>query len=190
MNVQELLATRRTFRAFLPKPVPDQVVHDILEAARTASCGSNRQSLRYVVAQKPADVARLCRLMKWAAFLPNDSGAPAPEQYPTLFVVILQDTSVPGHSDIDVGIAAAGMATAAWAHGVGSCMIGTLNRKEIAAWFDLPENLQVHTGLAFGYPAHKSTVVPVADGSTRYSRDENGDYQVPKYALEEIVRYL
>ena len=190
MDVQELLVTRRTFRAFLPKPVPAWVVHDILEAARTASCGANRQSLRYVVAQRPQDVARLCGLMKWAAFLPNDSGAPAPERYPTLFVVILQDTSVPGHSDVDVGIAAANMATAAWAHGVGSCIVGTLNAAEIARWLDLPPHLQVHTGLAFGYPAHKSTVVPMVDGNTRYTRDADGDYRVPKRALEEIVRYL
>ena len=190
MDVQELLASKRTFRAFLPRAVPDEVVHDILEAARTASCGANRQSLRYAAAQKPADVARLCKLMKWAAFLPNDSGAPAPAQYPTLFVVILQDTSVPGHSDIDVGIAAAEMTTAAWAHGVGSCIVGTLNAKEIAGWLELPAHLQVHTGIAFGYPAHKSTAVPMAGGDTHYTRDANGDYQVPKRALEEIVRYL
>ena len=190
MDVQELLASKRTFRAFLPRAVPDEVVHDILEAARTASCGANRQSLRYAAAQKPADVARLCKLMKWAAFLPNDSGAPAPAQYPTLFVVILQDTSVPGHSDIDVGIAAAEMTTAAWAHGVGSCIVGTLNAKAIAEWLGLPEHLQVHTGIAFGYPAHKSTVVPMVDGDTRYTRDANGDYQVPKRALEDIVRVL
>ena len=45
-------------------------------------------------------------------------------------------------------------------------------------------------GIAFGYPAHKSSVVPLKDGRKNYWRDENGDYFVPKYALEEIVRYL
>ena len=46
------------------------------------------------------------------------------------------------------------------------------------------------TGIAFGYPAHKSTVVPLEDGRKNYWRDANGDYFVPKYALEEIVRFL
>lgn len=190
MEMMEVLATRRTFRAFTQQPVPQDVVQDILEAARTANCGANRQSLRYVVAQKPEDVAKLSELTKWAAFIPDQAGAPGPEARPTLFVVLLQDTRVPGCSDIDVGIAAASMTTAAWAKGVGSCIIGTLPKKETAGWLGLPEHLAVSTGIAFGYPAHKSTIVPVEDGNTRYWRDENGDYFVPKLSLEEIVRYL
>ena len=113
MDMMEILRTRRTFRAFTQEPVPQEVVQDILEAARLANCGANRQSLRFVVAQKPEDVAKLCELTKWAAAIPNGAGTPAPEQRPTLYVVVLQDTSVPGHSDIDVGIAVAGMTTAA-----------------------------------------------------------------------------
>ncbi len=190
MDVMQLLATRRTFRAFTQEPVPADVIADILEAGRLANCGANRQSLRFVAAQRPEDVARLCEWTRWAAALPEGAGTPSPEQRPTFYVVILQDTSVPGCSDVDVGIAAAGMTTAAWAKGVGSCIIGTLHRAKTAQWLKLPENLQVHTGIAFGYPAHKSTVVPLENGKKDYWRDENGDYYVPKYAIEEIVRYL
>ena len=177
MDVMEVLRTRRTFRAFTQEPVPQEVLMDILEAGRLANCGAN-------------DVAKLCELTKWAAAIPNGAGTPAPEQRPTLYIVILQDTSVTGYSDIDVGIAVAGMTTAAWAKGVGSCIIGTLHREKTAQFLGLPENLQVHTGIAFGYPAHKSTVVALEDGRKNYWRDENGDYYVPKYALEEIVRYM
>lgn len=190
MDVMQVLSTRRTFRAFTQQPVPADVLADILEAGRTASCGANRQSLRFVVAQKPEDVAKLCELTKWAAAIPNGAGTPAPQQRPTLYVVVVQDTTVPGCSDIDVGIAVAGMTTAAWAKGVGSCIIGTLHRAQTAAFLGLPAHLQVHTGIAFGYPAHKSTVVPLQNGQKSYWRDENGDYFVPKYALEEIVTYL
>ncbi len=190
MDIMQLLATRRTYRAFTQQSVPQDVLADILEAGRTSSCGVNRQSLRYVVAQKPEDVARLCGLCRWGAAIPDGAGTPSPEQRPTLFIVVLQDTSVPGCQDIDVGIAVATMATAAWAKGVGSCIIGSLQRAKVAEWLELPETLQVHTGIAFGYPAHKSTIVPVVNGQKRYWRDENGDYFVPKYSLEEIVRYL
>ena len=190
MDIMQVLGTRRTFRAFTREPVPKDVLADILEAGRLANCGANRQSLRFVVAEKPEDVAKLCELTKWAAAIPDGAGTPAPEQRPTLYIVVLQDTSVPGHSDIDVGIAVAGMTTAAWAKGVGSCIIGTLPRDRTAQLLGLPENLQVHTGIAFGYPAHRSTVVPLKDGQKKYWRDENGDYYVPKYALSEIVRYL
>ena len=190
MDTMEVLRTRRTFRAFTQKPVPREVLTDILEAGRLANCGSNRQSLRFAVADKREDVAKLCELSKWAGAIPDGAGTPGPEQRPTLFIVVLQDSSVPGHSDIDVGIAVASMTTAAWAHGVGSCIIGTLHREKTAGLLALPENLQVHTGIAFGYPAHRSTVVPLKDGQKKYWRDSNGDYYVPKYALEDIVRYL
>lgn len=190
MDVMQVLNTRRTYRAFTRKPVPQDVLSDILEAARTANCGANRQSLRYAVAQKPEDVAKLCEWSKWAGAIPNGAGTPGPDRRPTLFVVVLQDTAVPGHSDIDVGIAVASMTTAAWAKGVGSCIIGTLDRARTAEWLELPGSIQVHTGIAFGYPAHKSTVVPMESERKNYWRDENGDYFVPKYALEKIVRYL
>ena len=190
MDIMQVLSTRRTFRAFTQEPVPKEVLTDILEAGRLANCGANRQSLRFVVAEKPEDVAKLCELTKWAAAIPDGAGTPAPEQRPTLFIVVLQDTSVPGHSDIDVGIAVASMTTAAWAKGIGSCIIGTLPKDRTAQFLELPENLQVHTGIAFGYPAHRSTVVPLKDGQKKYWRDGNGDYYVPKYALEDIVRYL
>lgn len=190
VDVMQVLNTRRPYRAFTQQPVPQDVLSDILEAARTANCGANRQSLRYAVAQKPEDVARLCEWSKWAAAIPDGAGTPGPDRRPTLFVVVLQDTAVPGYSDIDVGIAVASMTTAAWAKGVGSCIIGTLDRAKTAEWMKLPETMQVHTGIAFGYPAHKSTVVPMENAQKNYWRDESGDYFVPKYALEKIVRYL
>ena len=190
IDIMEVLRTRRTFRAFTQKPVPKEVLNDILEAGRLANCGANRQSLRFVVAEKTEDIAELCELTKWAAAIPNGAGTPKPDQRPTLYIVILQDTSVPGCSDIDVGIAVAGMTTAAWANGVGNCIIGTLHREKTADFLKLPENLKVHTGIAFGYPAHKSSVVPIKDGQKNYWRDENGDYFVPKYELKDLVRYL
>ena len=164
----EVLRTRRTFRAFTQEPVPQEVLMDILEAGRLANCGSNRQSLRFAVAQKPEDVAKLCELTKWAAAIPNGAGTPAPEQRPTLYIVILQDTSVTGYSDIDVGIAVAGMTTAAWAKGVGSCIIGTLHRAKTAQFLNVinftngdrnPRALDIYYELWDGsiYPDHSFT---------------------------------
>ena len=56
-SILEFLRTRRTCRRFLPKAVPDAVLREALEAARIASCGSNRQTLKYALVQSPAAVA-------------------------------------------------------------------------------------------------------------------------------------
>jgi nitroreductase len=190
MDVMELLKTRRTYRRFEQKAVPQDVVEDMLEAARIANCGANRQSLRYLVIQKPEDVAKVFSLTKWAAALPNGIGTPKEGERPTLFVAVLQDTSVPGHNDTDAGIALANMTTAAWAKGVGSCIMGAINRPELTKFFRLDDKLAIHTVVAFGYPTHKSILVDVRDGNKNYYLDENNDYCVPKYAKEDIVTYL
>ena len=53
MSVMESLVTRRTYRRFAQKPVPQDVVDDIVEAVRLSSCGANRQALRLVEAMTP-----------------------------------------------------------------------------------------------------------------------------------------
>ena len=59
MSVMELLASRRTYRRFEQKAVPQDVVEDIIEALRLSSCGANRQAVRLVVVNRPEDVAKV-----------------------------------------------------------------------------------------------------------------------------------
>lgn len=82
MSVMESLVTRRTYRRFAQKPVPQDVVDDIVEAVRLSSCGANRQALRLVVVQSPEMVAKVQPLVKWAAYLPRNRGCPRPTRRP------------------------------------------------------------------------------------------------------------
>ena len=53
MSVMKLLTTRRTYRRFAQKAVPQDVVDDIVQAVRLSSCGANRQAVRLVLVQSP-----------------------------------------------------------------------------------------------------------------------------------------
>ena len=53
MDIMEFLKTRRTYRRFEQKPVEPAIAREIMEAARIASCGANRQTLKYVLVQSP-----------------------------------------------------------------------------------------------------------------------------------------
>ena len=80
MTPQELmqfLATRRTYRRFTPQPVPGAALADLLEAARIASCGANRQTLKYLAVRSPQMVEKTNALVHWAAYLPPEQGTPA-----------------------------------------------------------------------------------------------------------------
>lgn len=124
MDIMEFLKTRRTYRRFEQKPVEPAIAREIMEAARIASCGANRQTLKYVLVQSPEMVAKMQPLVHWAAYLPPEQGQPKPDETPVLFVAVCQDESLPGCNDTDTGLALANMTDAAWAHGVGSCIMG------------------------------------------------------------------
>lgn len=191
MNSQEMmdfLRTRRTYRRFAQKPVPQAAVRDILEAGRIASCGANRQTIKYLVVSTPAAVAAVQPLVHWAAYLPPEQGAPKADETPTLFVAVLQDDTLPGASDIDVGLSLGSMTAAAWAYGVGSCIMGAIDRPRLMALFGLTESkLRLVNMVAFGYPLHASHLVAMQDGNVKYYLDSAGDYCVPKRAAEEVL---
>ena len=111
MSVMDTLVSRRTYRRFAQKAVPQDVVDDIVEAVRLSSCGANRQAVRLVVVNKPEAVAKVQPLVKWAAYLPPEQGTPKADELPTLYVAVVQDTSIPGDLATDTGIALA----ASWA---------------------------------------------------------------------------
>ena len=86
MSVMESLVTRRTYRRFAQKPVSQDVVDDIVEAVRLSSCGANRQAVRLVVVNKPEAVAKVQPLVKWAAYLPPEQGAPKADEQPVMYL--------------------------------------------------------------------------------------------------------
>ena len=191
MSIMEKLLTRRTYRRFEQKPVPQDVVEDIIEAVRLSSCGANRQAVRLVVVNKPEDVAKVQPLVKWAAYLPPEQGTPKADEQPTLFVAVVRDTSVPGDPATDIGIALANMTLAAWDKGVGSCIMGAINKPKLTELLGIAEPQQLVYMVAFGYPSHQSRVVPLTEEtSVKYYLDENRDYCVPKRSKDEIARFL
>ena len=105
MDMLEFLRTRRTYRRFEQRPVAPEILTEAVDAARIASCGANRQTVRYIVVQSADAVAAVQPLVHWAAYLPPEQGQPKPDELPTAFIAVLQDDNLPGASDVDVGLA-------------------------------------------------------------------------------------
>ena len=185
------LAARRTYRRFAQKAVPQDVVEDIIEALRLSSCGANRQAVRLVIVRKPEDVARVQPLVKWAAYLPPEQGTPKADELPTLYVAVVQDTSIPGDLATDTGIALANMTLAAWDKGVGSCIMGAINKPALSEMLGIAEPEKLAFMIAFGYPTHEAHIVPLtAETGVKYYLDASRNYCVPKRSEEELARYF
>ncbi len=54
LTVEEAIRKRRSVRKFKPDPVPDEMINQMLEAARLAPSASNRQPWRFQIIKDPA----------------------------------------------------------------------------------------------------------------------------------------
>ena len=189
MDMLEFLRTRRTYRRFEQRPVAPEILTEAVDAARIASCGANRQTVRYIVVQSADAVAAVQPLVHWAAYLPPEQGQPKPDELPTAFIAVLQDDNLPGASDVDVGLALGSLTAAAWAHGVGSCIMGAINKPALSELLGIAAPDKLAFMVALGYPTHAARVVPMTEKTgIKYYLDENGDYCVPKRSVEELAR--
>lgn len=190
MELMELLETRRTYRRFLQKPVSDEIIQEILTAARYASSAANRQPLSYMVVKDAKKVKEVFGYTRWAGYLPPEEGQPKEGEEPVLFIGVIEHENVSPFCDTDAGLAISNMTLAAWNHGVGSCVIASCNKGKLSEMFGLTEGQKIHTVIAFGYPSHESRIEDIKDGDIRYYLDEKKDYIVPKRKLEDMVTYL
>ena len=188
MDMLEFLRTRRTYRRFEQRPVALEILTEAVDAARIASCGANRQTVRYIVVQSADAVAAVQPLVHWAAYLPPEQGQPKPDELPTAFIAVLQDDNLPGASDVDVGLALGSLTAAAWAHSVGSCIMGAIDRPALTRLLALPDGVRLCYMVALGYPTHASKLVEMQDGSVKYYLDENREAQHGRGAAENAVK--
>lgn len=190
MNLTELFEYRRSYRRFIEeKPVAPECIRDMKMSLRLAPCAGNLQPLRYIFVSDRKLLEQLWPCLHWAAYLPPQLGTPAEGERPPLVVMVLYEEGKAGRMvSTDAGIALCNMTLAAAAHGVGSCILGNIERDRIRAVLGLDEHMVLFAAAALGYPAHHSTVTDMKeDGSVKYYLDENRDYYVPKRKEEDFI---
>ncbi|MCB5225167.1 MAG: nitroreductase family protein [Candidatus Cloacimonadaceae bacterium] len=158
MDFMELLASRHSVRDFLPDPIPDDVLNEILEAGRLAPSAQNRQPWRYVVLRDPQHIKKLA-LNSGLLGLSNLFIRSAP-----CLIAACSDSSkglrVNGldYHLVDVAISVQQMVLAAWNRGVGSCWMAAYSETAVKKYLELPKSWRVIALLPFGYPADKKTL--------------------------------
>lgn len=94
-----------------------------------------------------------------------------------------------GDLNTDTGIALANITLAAWAKGVGSCIMGAINKPALSELLGIAAPDKLAFMVALGCPTHAARVVPMTEETgIKYYLDENGDYCVPKRSVEELAR--
>ena len=144
-QLTDFLRSLRAVREFQRKPVPDEVVQDILEVARWSGSASNNQFGEIVVVRKRDTLEALAAIPGYAGHL---RGA-------ALATVLVMPGEWPEGETFDEGRLAERIMLAAWAHGVGSSIgwFSPQGRDQAKRIVGVSGKRVVRTAISLGYPA-------------------------------------
>jgi len=183
--IYESIINRRTIRKFTQQHIPSEVLEKCVDAARLSPSGMNRQPLKYIIVNDPKRLHSVFSTLTWARNIPGYKHTP--EEVPTAYIVILLDTEIRKQAGSDPGIAAMSISMVAYEAGLGSCMLGSVDRLRLQENLMVPSHLQIVLVVALGYPREKSKAVELKDNDTKYWFDAQGVLNVPKRYLDDIV---
>ena len=152
MDVLEAIHTRRSIRKYQNKPVPEELIKEILAAAMSAPSAGNEQPWHFVIITDRQILDKVPNINPYAAMAKK---APAA-------ILVCGDLGLekfPGNWLLDCAAAVQNLLLAAHARGLGAVWTGIYPDKDrmegFRRLFDLPEGVFPHTLVPLGYPAQK-----------------------------------
>lgn len=178
MDFWDVVMGRRSVRSFRARPVEEELVRRIIEAARWAPSGGNCQPWRFwgVFDSEGREALVKC------TFYGNDPDNPPQtwmREAPVLILVCsdarqsMQKYDHWGRDFLvaqDCSAAVENMLLAAVALGLGGCWVGGLKTRDVREKFDLPAHVEPFCVVAIGYPKEIPEPRPRLDLDEIYTR--------------------
>lgn len=153
----KLLSTRQSDRGYYDKPIEQDKIDRILEAARLSPSACNSQPWKFIVVNDAVLIKEVAEAASSKAIGMNGFTSEAP-----LLIVLVREKSnfvarVGGkikdkdYSLIDIGIAAENICLQAAAEGLGSCMLGWFNEALVKKLLKVPGNKRLELIITLGY---------------------------------------
>ena len=155
MNFLELVQTRRSLRTYLDKPVEQEKLEYVLEAARLAPSWKNMQCWRFIVVEDAAERAALAECMG-----ESNPGHKALTGAPIVIVLC----ALPKESEVwegkdnmmlDAGLAMEHLILAATEQGLGTCWQGLFTEEKVREALNIPNDVRVVAMTPLGYAAEE-----------------------------------
>jgi len=186
--LRDLIRRSRSIRRFdQNRAIGIDVLRELVDLARLSPSASNKQPLKYLLANTPEKNALIFEHLGWAGYLP-EWGGPVEGERPAAYIFILGDSKISESIDCDHGIAAQSILLGAAERGLGGCILGSVRRAEARQALNLPEQYRIMLVVALGYPVEEVVIEPMGpEGDVKYWRDAQLVHHVPKRALDEII---
>ena len=185
MEVFEALATRRSIRKFMNKPINAAQLNDIVEVAKLYPNPANLQPMRFVIVNQKNQCEPVLRLLRWAGYISdyemND------DDQPTAMILLFGDREKAKDFGFSTGAAATYIMLAAQAMGIASCCLGVSQASKIYEIVGLdPCQYEFQCLVALGYPGQTVRTVDQSE-NCKYYMDDQGNFVVPKRKNTEII---
>jgi nitroreductase len=141
MEVFDTVRTVLAVRQFQQRPVPPEVVRQIIDSGRLTGSSMNRQPWHFILVDDPETLRELGARARSGPYI---------AQAPLAVVVLIERTQF---AISDASRAIQSMVLTAWAAGVGSNWVGYLGFDEVRPLLDIPDAYDILAILPFGYPA-------------------------------------
>ena len=149
MNVTDAIRLKRAVRKFQDKPLPDEVIHTILNAGRRSQSSKNTQAWKFIAIRDKSILKELSQCGEWASHLAGAALAVA---------ILTPDPTEKFQIMFDAGQAAAFMQLAAWELGVGSVPASLYDFELSRKILTFPPEWHLRIALSFGYPLEEETL--------------------------------
>jgi nitroreductase len=148
MTVIDAIIGRRSIRAYDTRPIEEEKLTRVLEAARLAPSANNQQMWKFIVVTDPVIKEKLAQ----AAY-----GQPSMLQAPAAIVACglkpgIMTCGQPVDT-VDLTIALSFLLLQAYEQGLGTCWLGYYDQVKVKAVLNIPENVSVVAVTPLGYPA-------------------------------------
>lgn len=149
MELAKAIRTRESVRAYQDRPVPEEKLAAVLEAARLAPSASNRQRWKFIVVR---DAERRRALSLAAGGQAHLAQAPVVIAAVATLPDYVMRCGVPAYA-VDLAIAVDHITLAAADQGLGTCWIGAFSQDEARQILSVPAEYRIVTLLPLGFSA-------------------------------------
>ncbi|MDP6670357.1 MAG: nitroreductase family protein [archaeon] len=187
MDTYNALLKRRTIRRFLEKTVSFEALEKCVEAARLAPSARNTQELEFIVVNNAEKLEQLNKAVRFGGVVAEKGRVKGEEPKAFIAIIANKEKSDEAYTSINVGIAAQTIVLTSFEQGLGTCMLGAIERDQIKEILGIPESYSLPLVIALGYPKETPVTEEAKENNLRYWIDKKGVLHVPKRAIENVL---
>jgi nitroreductase/NAD-dependent dihydropyrimidine dehydrogenase PreA subunit len=182
-QIRQFLMARRSIRFYKNRIVARDILEELIDTARYAPTGSNKQQVQWTVFENPSEVNRLASMViDWSRFMlplmPDltmvkkmerriaawDKGSDSILRDAPNLIAVHSQADLP-FAEADCVIALSYLELYAYAKGLGTCWAGYLTaaanfHEPLAQALGLPKGHKCFGAMMLGYPQYKYTRIP------------------------------